>query len=66
MADDWYEKQDLGNGITRLSEPYVHRYFSANLFHVRGRDADHDTLDAEQMKTIASHYLHGTSLKAKV
>jgi glyoxylase-like metal-dependent hydrolase (beta-lactamase superfamily II) len=40
MADDWYERQDMGNGITRLSEPHVHRYFAANLFHVRGRDAD--------------------------
>ncbi|MGE8064619.1 MBL fold metallo-hydrolase [Pseudomonas sp. NPDC089569] len=40
MHDQWYKKQDLGNGITSLSEPYVHRYFSANLFHLRGRDAD--------------------------
>ena len=40
MRDEWYERQDLGNGITRLSEPHVHRYFAANLFHVRGRDAD--------------------------
>lgn len=40
MANDWYTTQKMGNGVTRLSEPHVHRYFSANLFHVRGRDAD--------------------------
>jgi glyoxylase-like metal-dependent hydrolase (beta-lactamase superfamily II) len=40
MGDNWYERQDMGNGVTRLSEPNVHRYFAANLFHVRGRDAD--------------------------
>ena len=40
MGGDWYARQDMGNGITCLSEPHVHRYFAANLFHLRGRDAD--------------------------
>lgn len=40
MQDHWYETQHVGNGTTRYSEPHVHRYFSANFFHLRGRDAD--------------------------
>lgn len=40
MKDHWYDRQDLGNGITCYSEPHVHCYFAANVFHLRGREAD--------------------------
>ncbi|MBK5354501.1 MBL fold metallo-hydrolase [Pseudomonas sp. TH41] len=40
MGDDWYERQQVGKDLTCLSEPHVHRYFAANFFHLRGRDAD--------------------------
>lgn len=36
----WYEQRDVGDGITQFSQPFIHRYFAANFFHVRGRDAD--------------------------
>lgn len=37
---NWFTKEYLGNNITRITEPYVHPYFSANMFHVEGKDAD--------------------------
>ncbi|HTV70145.1 MAG TPA: MBL fold metallo-hydrolase [Rhizobiaceae bacterium] len=40
MISDWFGKRDLGGGITLITEPHVDAYFSANMFHVRGRDAD--------------------------
>nr|WP_284738979.1 MBL fold metallo-hydrolase [Pseudomonas sp. CG7] len=30
----------MGNNITLITEPFVHPYFSANIFHVKGRDKD--------------------------
>lgn len=30
----------VDDGVTRLQEPYVHRIFSSNIYHLRGRDAD--------------------------
>lgn len=36
----WYEQRDVGDGIKQFSQPYIHRYFAANFFHMRGRDAD--------------------------
>ena len=36
----WYEQRDVGDGITQFSQPHIHRYFAANFFHLRGRDAD--------------------------
>lgn len=40
MADDWFARQEIGGQITQLTEPYVDPYFSANIWLVRGRDAD--------------------------
>ncbi|CAN7288796.1 MBL fold metallo-hydrolase [Rhizobium sp. LjRoot30] len=41
MSDtDWFSKETICEGLTRLSEPYVHSFFRANMFHVVGRDAD--------------------------
>lgn len=37
---DWFSKEAIGERLTRLYEPHVHRFFRANLFHVVGRDAD--------------------------
>lgn len=39
-AGDWYAREAVAPGITRLWEPAVHRFFRANIFHVRGREAD--------------------------
>lgn len=36
----WFKKETLGSGVTRLSEPFVHKYFGANFFHIAGSDAD--------------------------
>ena len=36
----WFEKTTLAPGLTRLIEPFVHKFFRANIFHVVGRDAD--------------------------
>ncbi|SMH53556.1 MBL fold metallo-hydrolase [Mesorhizobium australicum] len=38
--DEWYHLSDAGHGVTRLTEPYVDPYYSANLYFVRGRDRD--------------------------
>lgn len=36
----WFQRESVGDGMTRLWEPDVHRFFRGNIFHVRGRDAD--------------------------
>jgi glyoxylase-like metal-dependent hydrolase (beta-lactamase superfamily II) len=36
----WFEAEELRTGVTRITEPDVHRFFRANLYHVKGRDAD--------------------------
>jgi glyoxylase-like metal-dependent hydrolase (beta-lactamase superfamily II) len=40
VADDWFSVERLGEGITRLNEPFVHALLNANLFLVEGRDRD--------------------------
>jgi glyoxylase-like metal-dependent hydrolase (beta-lactamase superfamily II) len=37
---DWYQKTDIGGGITLILEPYVDVLEQANIWHVRGRDCD--------------------------
>lgn len=37
---NWFSKEAIREGLTRLYEPYVHSFFRANMFHVVGRDAD--------------------------
>lgn len=39
-ASDWFSRETLGHGITRIWEPHVHTFFRSNIFHVRGRDVD--------------------------
>ncbi|MQT11679.1 MBL fold metallo-hydrolase [Segnochrobactrum spirostomi] len=36
----WFERTLVGEGIDLVVEPAVHRFFRANLYRVRGRDAD--------------------------
>lgn len=40
IAPHWFEHRPVGDGITLFFEPHVHRWFRANLWHVRGRDLD--------------------------
>lgn len=39
-VSDWFSREILARGITRIWEPHVHPYFRSNIFHVRGRDVD--------------------------
>lgn len=39
-ALDWFARETVAPGVTRLWEPAVHRFFRANIFHVSGSDAD--------------------------
>jgi glyoxylase-like metal-dependent hydrolase (beta-lactamase superfamily II) len=40
LADRWFERRAIGDGITFLTEPHVHRLLRCNIWHVRGRDRD--------------------------
>jgi glyoxylase-like metal-dependent hydrolase (beta-lactamase superfamily II) len=37
---DWYRTEVIAPGVTRITEPFVDAYFSANLYFVQGRDRD--------------------------
>jgi glyoxylase-like metal-dependent hydrolase (beta-lactamase superfamily II) len=40
IADRWFERQTLADGITLLWEPHVVPLMRCNIWHVRGRDRD--------------------------
>ncbi|MEZ5923978.1 MAG: MBL fold metallo-hydrolase [Hyphomicrobiaceae bacterium] len=40
IADRWFERQSMGDGITLLWEPHVVPLMRCNIWHVRGRDRD--------------------------
>jgi glyoxylase-like metal-dependent hydrolase (beta-lactamase superfamily II) len=40
VAADWFAFETVGDGITRIWEPFVHDFMQANVWHIRGRDAD--------------------------
>lgn len=40
IADRWYERRTLSDGITLLWEPHVHPLLRCNIWHLRGRDRD--------------------------
>lgn len=40
LPTDWFAREHLTPDLTRLWEPFVHSFFQANIFHLRGRDAD--------------------------
>ena len=37
---NWFERRLLAPGVQLISEPHVHPFFRANLYHVEGTDAD--------------------------
>lgn len=36
----WFGKQTLDPALTLITEPFVHPYMSANIWHLKGRDVD--------------------------
>ena len=40
IADRWFERRAVGDGITLILEPHVHPLLRCNVWHVRGRDRD--------------------------
>jgi hypothetical protein len=32
IAADWYERRDMGGGITMLTEPHANAYIRANIY----------------------------------
>jgi glyoxylase-like metal-dependent hydrolase (beta-lactamase superfamily II) len=40
VATTWFLRADIGDGITRITEPHVDILEQANVWHVRGRDRD--------------------------
>ena len=40
VADVWWVRERVDDGITLVTEPHVHRFLRCNVWHVRGRDAD--------------------------
>jgi glyoxylase-like metal-dependent hydrolase (beta-lactamase superfamily II) len=40
IAERWFTRQNLGDGITFLTEPHAHPLVRCNIWHVRGRDRD--------------------------
>ena len=40
IAERWFERQEVEDGITWLYEPHVHPFIRCNIWFVRGRDRD--------------------------
>lgn len=40
LHPNWFARKDLGEGIIRFTEPFVHDYLRANIYFVAGRDLD--------------------------
>ncbi len=40
IATEWFAFETVGDGVTRIWEPHVHDLMQANVWHVRGREAD--------------------------
>ena len=40
VAEPWFQTEDAGDGVTRISEPHVDLTFRANAWFVQGRDRD--------------------------
>lgn len=40
IADRWFVRRSVGDGITLICEPHVHPLLRCNIWHVRGRDRD--------------------------
>ena len=39
-AGTWFERRDVGGGVTHITEPHVDPFLRCNCWHVPGRDAD--------------------------
>jgi glyoxylase-like metal-dependent hydrolase (beta-lactamase superfamily II) len=37
---DWFRRRELTDGLTVYDEPFVHGFFRAKMFHLKGRDRD--------------------------
>lgn len=67
----WFARESLSPDLVRLWEPFVHSFFQANIFHLRGRDADlvldfgmglsclRDALDLTPGKPVLAVASHG-------
>ncbi|MBO6668013.1 MAG: MBL fold metallo-hydrolase [Parvibaculum sp.] len=40
IAERWFERKEVGDGVTLLYEPHVHPFIRCNIWFVRGRDRD--------------------------
>jgi glyoxylase-like metal-dependent hydrolase (beta-lactamase superfamily II) len=40
VADPWFVRERVGDGITLVTEPHVHPLLRCNVWHVEGRDRD--------------------------
>lgn len=40
IADTWFKRRRMDDGITLIYEPFVHHFIRCNVWHVRGRDRD--------------------------
>lgn len=40
IAESWYRRESLADGVTWLTEPHVDPFARCNIWHVRGRDRD--------------------------
>jgi glyoxylase-like metal-dependent hydrolase (beta-lactamase superfamily II) len=40
VAESWFVRRRLADGVTLVTEPHVHRYLRCNVWHVEGRDRD--------------------------
>jgi len=40
IAERWFRRSAVGDGITWITEPHVHPLVRCNIWHVRGRDRD--------------------------
>jgi glyoxylase-like metal-dependent hydrolase (beta-lactamase superfamily II) len=39
-AEDWYASTDVGDGITRIEEPFIDVFYRCNIWFVRGRNSN--------------------------
>lgn len=40
LAKRWFTVEDMGEGITLITEPYVHPLLASNVWHIRGSERD--------------------------
>ena len=40
VADRWFQRSSMGDGVTWIWEPHVSSFIRCNIWHVRGRDRD--------------------------